>query len=68
LEQTDLIAVLPKHVVSDGDHRLFLCPPPIKLASVALVAAWPERLNEDPLHKWFRKICFEHTRKVGAGD
>ena len=68
LEQTDLLAVLPQRVLNDMRRRLHIFPPPLEIAGVEMTAAWPERVHEDPLHSWFRQLCFEATQAAQVGD
>ena len=62
LEQTDLIAVLPERTVRTVKRRLYTFPPPLDIGNVDVVAAWPERVHEDPLHAWFRQLCYDSTQ------
>ncbi len=60
LEQTDLLAVLPERILRNTNHRLYIFPP-LELKSADVRAAWPDRVHQDPLHAWFRQLCFDLT-------
>ncbi len=62
LERTDLLAVLPERIVQNMNRHLHTFPPPLEIGNVDVIAAWPERVNEDPLHTWFRQLCYDSTQ------
>ncbi len=64
LEQTDLLAVLPERILKNTHHRLYICPPPLELESAGVMAVWPDRVDQDPLHTWFRQLCFDFAQTV----
>ncbi len=57
LEQTELLAVLPEGLLAGMNLDLALYPLPLEIAGFGLIAAWPQRLHEAPLHRWFRQFC-----------
>lgn len=58
LASTDLIAVLPERLLAQPNQPLHMFAPPVGVAGFDLYGFWPERLHADPLHRWFRKVCF----------
>jgi len=68
LEETDLLAVLPERVLRKMNRRLFIFPPPLEIEGVDVFAAWPERVHQDPMHAWFRQLCFDSTQAAQVGD
>ncbi len=61
LESTDLVAVLPERTLLAAGPELFVVEPPLRIDGFDLVAIWPDRINADPLQRWFRELCFEVT-------
>jgi len=55
LAASDLIAMLPSRLVA-GDSRLAAVAPPVAVPGFALIAAWHERLQQDPAHAWLRAL------------
>ncbi len=58
LHSTDLIAVLPERLLARTSRRLHIFDPPVVVKGFDLHGFWPERLHADPMHRWFRNICF----------
>lgn len=58
LERTDLLAVLPERILRNMNQRLHVFPPPLEIKDAEIVAVWPGRVHEDPLHSWFRQLCY----------
>lgn len=54
--KTDLIAVVPEWLARREERRLRLkiFEPPIALPDISIVMTWPERLQFDRAHSWFR--------------
>ena len=68
LEQSDLLAVLPERVLRNTSHRLYIFPPPLELKRADVLAIWPERVHQDPLHAWFRQLCFDSSQTVQTAN
>ena len=69
LERTDLLAVLPERLLRNMNRRLFIFPPPpLELEDADVLAAWPARVHEDPLHSWFRELCYESTQMARVDE
>ena len=68
LEKTDLLAVLPERILKKTHRRLFIFPPPLELARADVPAIWPERVHQDPLHTWFRQLCYDSTQAAEIGN
>jgi DNA-binding transcriptional LysR family regulator len=58
LRASDLVAVVPRRLVS-GAEGLALLDPPIEIPGFTKVAAWRERTHRDPGHRWVRALLFE---------
>ena len=56
LAETDLVAVLPERLVREHEDLITGLPLPIEIPPFDIVAAWPERVHEDPLSVWFREL------------
>ncbi len=56
LAETDMVAVLPKRLVHEHEDLITGLPLPIDVPRFDIVAAWPERVHEDPLNIWFREL------------
>ncbi len=67
LEQTDLIAVLPERLIQGMNRDLAVYEPPVPVPGFDLIAVWPPRLNEAPLHRWFRDHCRQAAARSRAG-
>lgn len=59
IDTTDLVAVLPFRLLGQTRRKLYTFKPPVAVEGFDLHAYWPERLNCDAMHKWFRKISIE---------
>ena len=68
LERTDLLVVLPERVLRNINSPLFIFPPPLELEDADVLAAWPARVHEDPLHAWFRQLCYDSTQAAQIDD
>ena len=55
---TDLIAVVPRRLVS-GVDGLVLLKPPIDIPGFSKLAVWHERTHYDPGHQWARALLIE---------
>ncbi|OWV96333.1 LysR family transcriptional regulator [Rhizobium sp. R693] len=65
LRRTDLIAVVPRRLVSDGDG-LVTFEPPVDIPGFTKLAVWHERTHRDPGHRWVRSILFEACGALGS--
>lgn len=63
LSETDLISVLPARLVSDHNDQIIGMPLPIDIEPFEVMAVWPDRVHQDPLHIWFRELL-----RVYVGD
>jgi DNA-binding transcriptional LysR family regulator len=63
LESTDLVAVLPERTLLSAGPELRVFEPPLRIEGFDLVAVWPDRIHADPLHRWFRGLCFEGSER-----
>lgn len=68
LERTDLLAVLPIRILNNMNQQLFLFPPPVEINPSKIIATWPERVHDDPLHRWFRQLCFDTSQVIQIAD
>ncbi len=59
LDTTDLIAVLPSRLLGQTRRKLHAFEPPVAVEGFDLHAYWPQRLDHDLMHKWFRKLILE---------
>lgn len=60
----DLIAVLPDRLAAWAAASLATFETPVPILGFDLVAYWPERLDDDPAHRWFRETCFASFEDV----
>ena len=58
LEATDLVAVLPSKLLSQTRRNLHVFETPVPVQGFCLNAYWPDRLDADPLQRWFRDFSF----------
>ncbi len=59
LGTTDLVAILPERTLLGAGPELAVFEPPLPIPGFDLEAIWPDRINADPLHRWFRDLCFQ---------
>jgi DNA-binding transcriptional LysR family regulator len=59
LEASDLIAVLPRRLVQQSRRRLHMFEPPVQVKGFSIHAFWPDRLDADAMHHWFRGKVLE---------
>ncbi len=67
LERTDLLAVLPERLFAGMNRNLAVYPPPLEIAGFDLIAVWPPRLHQAPLHRWFRSFCRQAAAATASG-
>ena len=58
LRTTDLIAIVPRRLLT-GVDGLTMMKPPIDIPGFDKIAVWHERTHYDPGHQWARKLLFE---------
>lgn len=58
LRASDLVAVLPRRLVTEADG-LALLDPPITIPGFTKVIAWHARTHRHPGHRWLRELLFE---------
>lgn len=58
LRVSDLVAVVPRRLVTDVDG-LALLKPPLDIPGFTKIAAWHDRTHRDPGHRWIRALLFE---------
>ncbi len=68
LTETDLVAVLPERILKRFEKELHVFEPPLKIEGFELIGVWPQRVNTDPLHRWFRDLVKELTGTLGEGN
>jgi len=59
IDTTDLVAVLPCRLLSQTRRKLHSFELPVAVEGFDLHAYWPEPLNNDAMHKWFRNLVQE---------
>jgi DNA-binding transcriptional LysR family regulator len=62
LEASDLVAILPRRLVQQSRRQLHVFEPPLAVKGFSLHAFWPDRLDADAMHAWFRAKVFEVSR------
>ena len=50
---------MPFRLLGQTRRKLHAFEPPVAVEGFDLHAYWPERLNNDAMHKWFRKLILE---------
>ena len=67
---SDLIAVVPAHFARSQAERfgLDLYPLPVEIPTARLVMGWHRRTDENPAHKWFRKLISEAALLQNLGS
>lgn len=69
--QTDLLAVVPRHVArnSKSAEVLMPCPLPFQGPEIEISAWWHEIHQNDPAHRWLRELVFPkifiHPKQLG---
>jgi DNA-binding transcriptional LysR family regulator len=59
LQTDDLIALVPKRLLTGHPHSLRIIRPPIDVPGFDVIAAWHGRSNQDPAHQWIRERLAE---------
>lgn len=71
VRQTDLLVVMPWHVVRNSGHEgsLVALPLPFEASKVKISLWWHECFQNDPAHKWLREELFpkilRHPNQLG---
>jgi len=65
LQTDDLIALVPKRLLTGRPHSLRLIRPPIEVAGFDVTAAWHSRSQQDPAHEWLRDNLAKTSAKAG---
>ena len=65
LQTDDLIALVPKRLLSRRVHSLRLIQPPVEVQGFDVVAAWHSRSQRDPAHQWMRDSLADVAAQVG---
>ena len=65
LQSDDLIALVPKRLLTGRSHSLRLIRPPMEVEGFDVVAAWHSRSHQDPAHKWLRDSLAQISAKTG---
>lgn len=64
LRESDLVALLPARLAA-GQAGLALRPPPLEVPGFTKLAAWHERTQRDPGHRWVRALLAEVCAGLG---
>lgn len=59
LQTDDMIALVPKRLLTRRPHALRLIKPPIEVPGFDVIAAWHSRSQQDPAHQWLRSNLVE---------
>jgi len=54
LRNSELVAVLPERLLSNGAHDLRIAEPPLAIPGYEMIMVWHERSHLDPAHRWLR--------------
>lgn len=65
LQTDDLIALVPRRLLSGRDIALRLIRPPMELDGFDIVAAWHSRSQHDVGHQWLRENLVQSSAKAG---
>lgn len=58
LRGSDLVAAVPRRLVSEREELLLLAPP-LAIAGFTKLIVWHERTDNDPARRWARELLFE---------
>jgi len=64
LQSGDLIALVPKRLLTGRSHSLRLIRPPMDVEGFDVIAAWHSRSQQDPAHEWFRDNLAKNAVKA----
>ena len=65
LQTDDLIALVPKRLLSGRAHSLRLIQPPVEVQGFDVVAAWHSRSHHDKAHTWLRNRLADVAATIG---
>jgi len=65
LQTDDVIALVPKRLLTRRPHALRLVQPPIEVPGFDVIAAWHARSQQDPAHKWLRDNLVQVSSALG---
>lgn len=63
-EQQDLVLTIPSRAAAlqSNNPRLIIKPPPFEIEPIELKMAWSPLLQNDPAHRWMRRLVMEVAR------
>jgi len=64
LQTDDVIALVPKRLLTRRPHALRIVQPPIVVPGFDVIAAWHARSQQDPAHKWLRDSLMQVSATV----
>lgn len=64
LQTDDLIAFVPKRLLTGHQRGLRVIRPPVELPGFDVIAAWHARAEEDPAHQWLRNRLETEAQRV----
>lgn len=71
LRETDYVITTPQSIarlIGDKEGLKHFTPPDgLGMDSGALIALWHERVQNDPINRWFRRLVFEVGARVSLG-
>lgn len=66
LQTDDVIALVPKRLLTRRPHSLRLIRPPIEVPGFDVIAAWHSRSEQDPAHRWLREKLANVSNEKGG--
>lgn len=66
LQESDLVAVLPRRLIKRYEHKIHAFEPPVTIEGFELHAVWPDRLHADAMNRWFRELCFDLAKRIAS--
>ena len=61
--RSNLVALVPRRLVSRHRHQLRIHEPPIPVDGFTILMAWHRRAHHDPGQKWIRQQLLEHVTR-----
>jgi len=65
LQTDDVIALVPKRLLTRRPHALRLVQPPIDVPGFDVIVAWHARSQKDPAHQWLRDNLVRTSSSAG---